>query len=1783
MADLSIQGEVVVNSEKAESAFDRVGDKASQMANEVVTSAGKAGQAVDKIGDGADKGAEKFTRAEARMRDSIKRSTRELEMLGKTASQKFEANLEFKGLDKAKFQPFLNELRQAEEATKRAETGISSMSATAQMAGRAMALAFSGAAITGFLGKVVSVQREFDVLNSSLKTVTGSSAAAEREMAWLKDFAKETPFGLAQATQGFVKMKALGLDPTRAALTSFGNTASAMGKDLNQMIEAVADASTGEFERLKEFGIKAKKEGDNVSLTFQGVTTTIRNSAADITKYLEDIGNTSFGGAMEERAKTLDGTIAALGDTWDELFRTVSTNNVGGLIFDSVTLANGALEDATTILRALGGAAQDAGRDTGALSTIQSGIATVFETVAVLGANLKFVLVGIGNEIGGLAAQVAQAAQFNFSGVAAIRRAMVADAEAARKEIDATTARILNARKAQEEYARYATRNASAATDPRRVDLGGSAPRATGGVSSGTAKAVKETISEYDKLIKKLSDELPKAAAEAEAAQMGYNKSQTEFLALAGSPAWASFSNSQRAVVASMFEGKIASEQAGEAAKALSKAYAEAAAERIKTIQSMERAADSLQSQNDALREEIELIGLSTEQQTLVLQQRNDVIILTKEATLAELERQSAITGTQTRVEIALASEIEALKERNALLGAKAGKNAAQDLEKANTDAAKKAQDEWQRTSDSINQSLTDALLRGFESGKDFAKNLRDTVVNMFKTMVLRPIISAVVNPVAGAITGALGLSGTAQAASGGSSLLGNVGSIASGANSLGLLGSIGATVSGAVGSAIGAVSGGLVAANAATATLITGSAASAAAAAAGAATAGGAAASAAASAASAGSSIASTLGVLGPLALGVGALLLIAKATKGETRTGGQFGVAFDGSVTNQRRDQTYTIEGQQFDRDFTNGLQTALKDGIAYRLEGDPVAQESAIRDAVSGTASGINGFLKALGSAATLTGFSAGLETSGKGRGGVFAGGMLSNGTTFGESGKGDNYAGTLYEKFSTSSPDFKTALENFTLDLKQSTIQALQTVSDIPQAVQKMLQGVDAEALTEDAANKLLETINAQIVGVETLRASFENIGLDKLAELSFDAASGLAAAAGGFDALQGKLATYYDAFYSEEEKRANTIRQITKTLRDAGAQVTADDVGKATREQFRTIYESIVDVGGAADPVAVALLNVAGAFASVTPAAEDAAKAAKEMADAQVRSAEQAAQEAARRAEEVARERAGLESQLLQLLGNTTALRERELEALDASNRALQEHIYAVEDARAAYQKSVEGAQGAYALLERSVAAERKAADDAFSAQKAALQKESSAKLDALQSQVQSARDAADRIRGIASSLAGALKSVRIESPQLDFARLTGARATVSGAAASGNILAAGLESALGVLGEDNRRFYGRFEDYAFAQGVTAGEVAKLNDSAKAQLSAAEAISMGLQAQIDVEKMLAETQLAAMQAGYDAQVSRLDDALELGKSQLDALLGIDTSVVSVQEALGRLTGAVNASNAALQAQKAAEAAAAMSMAGGAYLTSEQADAQRRSYSDAELQALGFDPADIKAYASFARGEGAALARGGLTDVVDEIIRRGQVAIDRATGYSYGTNTDAAGNRYSDTKAYYDSLKDAQRVAAAEAWTNSDTGNGISAGELRQILAVGAVAGQQLYSSSKNLDLEKLPGVDGSHAGGLAYVPFDGYRAELHKGERVLTSDEARAYTPSAYPMSMVQNGASNADLAAALRAMAERLDAIEANTRATAGHTAGTDRKLARVVKNDAIATEVQPA
>ncbi|MDR6767732.1 hypothetical protein J2W88_003013 [Acidovorax delafieldii] len=570
--------------------------------------------------------------------------------------------------------------------------------------------------------------------------------------------------------------------------------------------------------------------------------------------------------------------------------------------------------------------------------------------------------------------------------------------------------------------------------------------------------------------------------------------------------------------------GKLAQAYLDEAA-ALRKLHTEQGANR--SAQLVNEYVKGIEDSNKLLQAELGLMGQSEQARNTALEQLR--IQLDLEKKIAEVKSLEGDTPER-------AARIAQLEAGAAI---------------AKANAANKAfLDEWKTSvgkyDDIFRQGFADMLNNGKNGWKSFTKSLATT----FKTTVADQLYKAFAQPfvvnIVGNLLGLLGggasavVGGAAAAASGGSALSG-LGTLASGASLI--AGNFGAGLTTGLGQLMsGNIVGGLQ-----LGTGLIGSGA----------TAGG---------------LGTIMGVLGPIALGVGALMAIAKATKGETRTGGQFGVSFDGTVTNQRRGQTYTYQGQQFDRDFSNGQRNALIAGQAYRLEGDPVQNEQAIRDAVSGTASGINAFLKALGSKATLTGFSAGLETSSKGRGGVFAGGILSDGITFGESGKGDNYAGTLYEKFSTNSPDFKTALENFTLDLKQSTIQALQSVGDIPQTVQKMLKGVDAEALSEEAANALLESINAQILGVQNLTSAFEAMGLDKLAQMGFDAASGLAAAAGGFDKLQTNLNTYYDNFYTDEQKRANLQKQLDKQFAALGI-----DVPKNREEFSRLVEDTLAQV------------------------------------------------------------------------------------------------------------------------------------------------------------------------------------------------------------------------------------------------------------------------------------------------------------------------------------------------------------------------------------------------------------------------------------------------------------------------------------------------------------------------------------------------------------------------------------------------------------------------------
>ncbi|NBC46814.1 MAG: hypothetical protein GVY22_02240 [Gammaproteobacteria bacterium] len=165
-----------------------------------------------------------------------------------------------------------------------------------------------------------------------------------------------------------------------------------MGKDLTQMIEAVADATTGEFERLKEFGINASKQGDQIALTFQGQTTVIKDSADAIQDYLRSIGDVQFGGAMAAQMDTLGGAFSNLDDAvlrfWVAIGDTGATDafadsirGIGGFIDDmSQAIADAAIaETIAPWAEAFGDVSDSAGSMVGWLKEIPNPLRAIYD------------------------------------------------------------------------------------------------------------------------------------------------------------------------------------------------------------------------------------------------------------------------------------------------------------------------------------------------------------------------------------------------------------------------------------------------------------------------------------------------------------------------------------------------------------------------------------------------------------------------------------------------------------------------------------------------------------------------------------------------------------------------------------------------------------------------------------------------------------------------------------------------------------------------------------------------------------------------------------------------------------------------------------------------------------------------------------------------------------------------------------------------------------------------------------------------------------------------------------------------------------------------------------------------------------------------------------------------------------------------------------------------------------------------------------------------------------
>lgn len=207
---------------------------------------------------------------------------------------------------------FLQGLVNAQNATDRTRGKVSSLSGAVGHLKSALA----GVSIA-FLGReIIQTLANFERFDAVLTNTLGSGSSAKIAMEEIVEFASNTPFAVDELTGAFVKLANRGFAPTSKEMRKMGDLASSTGKGFDQLVEGVLDAQTGEFERLKEFGITARKSGDNVAFSFKGVTTNVKFTQGAIKDYILSLGELKgVSGAMEAINKTTGGALSNLGDS----------------------------------------------------------------------------------------------------------------------------------------------------------------------------------------------------------------------------------------------------------------------------------------------------------------------------------------------------------------------------------------------------------------------------------------------------------------------------------------------------------------------------------------------------------------------------------------------------------------------------------------------------------------------------------------------------------------------------------------------------------------------------------------------------------------------------------------------------------------------------------------------------------------------------------------------------------------------------------------------------------------------------------------------------------------------------------------------------------------------------------------------------------------------------------------------------------------------------------------------------------------------------------------------------------------------------------------------------------------------------------------------------------------------------------------------------------------------------------------------------------------------------
>ncbi|MCL5290563.1 MAG: tape measure protein [Firmicutes bacterium] len=235
----------------------------------------------------------------------------------------------------AKTEGFQKGLKDAEKAAVKASRSFERSFGPALNAITSGLKIMGGAAAVGFgalVGSGIKANSQMEQYRNTLETVMGDSQKAAETLDWVKQYAAKTPFEIPGLVESTVKLQAMGMEAQKFIPVAADMAAvfASSGKTVQDAAEALSDAAMGEFERLKEFGIKLRAEDFKAGGKYAGV------AYADAV--MQEVKNHNYTGAAEGLSNTFTGRLSTLKDTLGQVLQ-----NATAPVFEKISISMGNL------------------------------------------------------------------------------------------------------------------------------------------------------------------------------------------------------------------------------------------------------------------------------------------------------------------------------------------------------------------------------------------------------------------------------------------------------------------------------------------------------------------------------------------------------------------------------------------------------------------------------------------------------------------------------------------------------------------------------------------------------------------------------------------------------------------------------------------------------------------------------------------------------------------------------------------------------------------------------------------------------------------------------------------------------------------------------------------------------------------------------------------------------------------------------------------------------------------------------------------------------------------------------------------------------------------------------------------------------------------------------------------------------------------------------------------------------------------------------------------------